>query len=91
MGYNFANFNGENNPNYKTGLAAKGNRCSLYNSWQGMKQRCSNPNHPKYHRYGGKGIKIHPEWLSIKKFYLWAINNGWKEGLTRQILQALRL
>ena len=27
-----------------------------YDSWQGARQRCTNPNHPSYERYGGKGI-----------------------------------
>ena len=28
----------------------------LYIIWQGMKQRCYNPNHPQYSNYGGRGI-----------------------------------
>lgn len=82
MGRNFADFSGSNNPNYKTGLAVTGNRNSLYNSWQGMKQRCLNPNNPKYYRYGGRGIKICEEWLNIQGFMKWAFENGWKQGLT---------
>jgi len=34
-----------------------------YDAWASMKQRCLNPNHPKYDRYGGRGISIHKEWL----------------------------
>lgn len=49
----------------------------------GMKQRCYNPNVPYYKNYGGRGIKICEEWLNdSKKFYEWAENNGYKEGLT---------
>ena len=29
-----------------------------YNAWAGAKARCTNPNHHKYHRYGGRGIKM---------------------------------
>lgn len=37
-----------------------------------------------YHKYWyGKGIKICDEWLEEpEKFYLWNIQNGYKEGLT---------
>jgi hypothetical protein len=27
-----------------------------------MKQRCTNPNVPAYHHYGGRGIRVCPEW-----------------------------
>jgi len=70
---------GELNGRYKTGLA--GTR-GIYTSWQGMKQRCLNPNHPKYHRYGGRGIDIHPDWLDIEGFKKWAESSGFKEGMT---------
>lgn len=74
------NQTGKKNPNYKTGLCI--NRPSVYSSWQNMKQRCLNPKNPKYARYGGRGIKVCDEWLNIKSFYNWAIQNGWKEGYT---------
>lgn len=73
----------KNNPNYKTGLCASvETRRGMYNSWQNMKQRCLNPNHPKYHRYGGRGIDICKEWHTIEGFTEWAINSGYKKGLT---------
>ncbi len=37
--------------------------------WSDMKQRCNNPNHKKYKNYGGRGIKICPEWLIFENFY----------------------
>ena len=76
---------GTSNPNYKTGLSlSKGNsnRLSIYTSWSNMKQRCTNPNHPKYYRYGGRGIKICDEWMTIEGFSEWAFANGWMQGLT---------
>lgn len=82
MGRNYSDFNGEKNPNFKTGYCVKGEKPSLYNVWQSMKQRCLNPNHPKYYRYGGRGIKIYDEWLQIENFAKWSMENGWKEGLT---------
>lgn len=54
----------------------------LYQKHADMKTRCSNENNEFYYCYGAKGIKVCDEWLDFKSFYTWAINNGWKEGLT---------
>jgi len=58
----------------------------LKNVWGSMKERCYNPNSNSYKWYGEKGVKIYSEWLDRKlgffNFYNWAINNGYKEGLT---------
>lgn len=32
-------------------------------SYYAMRSRCLRPNNAKYHRYGGRGITIHPDWL----------------------------
>lgn len=37
-------------------------------TWRTMKERCSNPNHCGYHRYGGRGIHVCERWLSLKNF-----------------------
>ena len=38
-------------------------------TWKNMKQRCSNPNHPEYHYYGGRGISVCQEWKdSLEQF-----------------------
>ena len=34
----------------------------LIGSYKGMIQRCENPRHPNYQRYGGRGIKICEQW-----------------------------
>ena len=31
-------------------------------SWKDMRARCSNPNHPEYKNYGGRGITVCQEW-----------------------------
>lgn len=62
----------KNHPVYKT----------LYVSWANMRRRCLTKTHPKYPRYGGRGIKIYEEWNSAEKFLAWALENGWKEGYT---------
>lgn len=39
-----------------------------YNSWAHMKERCYNPNHVAYHRYGLRGIKVCDRWLGRDGF-----------------------
>lgn len=34
----------------------------LYHIWAGMKRRCNNKSASKYGCYGGRGIKVCPEW-----------------------------
>lgn len=47
-----------------------------------MKARCNNPNRPKYHRYGGRGIKVCAEWNEdFVCFYNWSIKNGYSPNL----------
>ncbi|MBO1582690.1 hypothetical protein [Bacillus sp. XF8] len=55
----------------------------IYQTYADMKQRCLNPNNPRYHRYGGRGIIICDEWLSdFMDFYIWAMSHGYKDDLT---------
>ena len=82
MGANNADVKGSNNPNFKGGYQMKYKKTSLYNSWQGMKARCLRKTHPKFPRYGGRGITVCEEWMAIKGFVEWAIPNGWKHGLS---------
>jgi len=39
-----------------------------YATWSSMVQRCTNPNGTTYNKYGGRGIKIAPEWLQFANF-----------------------
>lgn len=58
-------------------------KTKIYKTWQNMKSRCNNPKASKYYLYGGKGIKICEEWTeNFISFYNWAMENGYKEGLT---------
>ncbi len=41
----------------------------LYKKWEGIKQRCFNPNHENYKHYGGRGITICERWLTFENFY----------------------
>lgn len=48
-----------------------------------MKQRCINPNSPRYTDYGGRGIRVCKEWVDdFMNFYNWAIQNGYSDKLT---------
>lgn len=74
---------GDKNPRFKTGLKMSGHpHKGVYSSWQNMKSRCLNTKHPKYPRYGGRGINVCDEWLDITPFYSWALSSGWAPGLT---------
>ncbi len=42
---------------------------STYHSWHNMKQRCLNPNNPRWDDYGGRGIYIYGPWIdSFEEF-----------------------
>lgn len=58
-------------------------RGQLQQTLQNMKARCHNPRNPRYKDYGGRGIGICDEWeKSSAVFYDWALNHGFKSGLT---------
>ena len=48
----------------------------------GIRERCNNPNHKEYKNYGGRGIKVCEEWDNLNNFREWALNSGYREGLT---------
>ena len=55
----------------------------LYEVWKGMKQRCTNPKHIGFDRYGGRGIKVCDEWIhDYQAFYRWAMASGYENGLS---------
>lgn len=60
-----------------------GSRTRLYRVWRGMKDRCKNLNNPRYHHYGGRGIKVCGKWLNdFSAFRDWALTNGYSDELT---------
>lgn len=53
----------------------------IYRIWANMKTRCNNPNTPYYDRYGGRGIRVCPEWTdSFEAFHAWAISAGYDDA-----------
>lgn len=56
----------------------------LYHVWQGMKDRCYNPNSSFFDIYGGRGIYVCDEWRSsFEEFERWALSNGYDELAAR--------
>lgn len=41
-----------------------------YQSWRGMLERCSNPNHASFARYGGRGITVCQRWRESFEAFL---------------------
>jgi len=50
---------------------------SEYMAWRNMIYRCENPNCPGYESYGGRGIKVCPEWHNFAQFLM---DMGMKPG-----------
>lgn len=40
-----------------------------YWAWNNMRMRCSNPNHPQWNAYGGRGIRVCDSWKEFRAFY----------------------
>lgn len=40
----------------------------IYRNWHAMRQRCTNPTHSHYSRYGGRGITICERWMTFENF-----------------------
>lgn len=60
---------GESNPNYRHGHKPKNGKLSpTYKSWAHMKDRCLNPNHPRFKNWGGRGIKVCKRWMDFVNF-----------------------
>jgi hypothetical protein len=44
----------------------------LYRMWWAMKTRCTNENYTHWEHYGGKGVKVCPQWEDFEVFRTWA-------------------
>jgi len=68
--------------NFKHGDTVHYQRTRLYETWTGMKQRCTNSNLVSYKYYGGRGIMVCDEWAyDYAPFREWAYANGYDDTL----------
>jgi hypothetical protein len=54
----------------KRNTASRHTNTKEYNCWRQIKQRCLNPNAAKYKDYGGRGLKIAPQWFASYETFL---------------------
>ena len=57
-------------------------RNPLRNRWHKMISRCEVIGSSDYENWGGKGVKVCPEWHNFDIFEKWAYENGYEENLT---------
>lgn len=54
----------------------------LWDTWSSMKTRCYNPHSRSYRRYGGRGIRVCPEWFYSFDAFIRDMYEVWEPGLT---------
>lgn len=59
-----------------------GHGSRLYSIWCGMRKRCNNPNASGYENYGGRGIRVCPQWDDFNTFRIWSLSNGYLDCLS---------
>ena len=52
----------------KHGHSPNEGRSPEYQTWDGMIQRCTNPQSIRWNRYGGRGIKVCKRWFQFESF-----------------------
>jgi len=61
---------GKDHHAYKHGMATRTKgKDRIYSIWIALRQRCNDPNDQQYKDYGGRGIKVSPEWNDFMTFY----------------------
>lgn len=41
---------------------------TTHKTWDGMIQRCTNPNNTSFERYGARGVAVSPRWMKFSNF-----------------------
>ena len=54
----------------------------VYRTHASMLQRCYNPKHTSFFRYGGRDITVCDEWKTFENFLKWSQDNGYTDKLT---------
>lgn len=68
----------------KPSMTHGGKKERLYRVWCGMIERCNNPNHNRFSRYGGRGIQVCSDWKNnYIMFRDWALSNGYNPQANR--------
>jgi hypothetical protein len=52
------------------GHTPSGRKSREYRSWDNMRQRCNNPKHHYFPKYGGRGVKVCDRWLHSFEAFL---------------------
>ena len=55
---------------YRHGYARRGEKNLTYKTWASMFNRCCNVNAKQWPNYGGRGIKVCPEWRDYEQFLI---------------------
>lgn len=63
----------------KRNLKHNGANTRLYSVWNNMIRRCYDERNNRYHRYGGRGIKVCDEWHEFSAFRDWMFSQGYDE------------
>ena len=64
------------------GTRLKDGRARISSIWKGMMGRCYNESYKGYKNYGGKHIRVCPEWHNPLVFQEWAYAHGYSDELT---------
>lgn len=57
-------------------------RTRIFSIWRTMKRRCTDEDYRYFKDYGGRGIKVCPEWEEpFETFREWALANGYQDDL----------
>ena len=60
----------------KHGHRSSGKTTYIYKLWENLKQRTSNPNHPRFNDWGGRGVTMYGPWCdSFLQFALFVLNS----------------
>jgi hypothetical protein len=54
----------------------------MYATWKKMRQRCTNPNNDRAHRYIDRGITVCDEWMNSFEAFYNDMSPTWQPGLT---------